>query len=356
MPNNMHNLNFDATSNIQHTYFHTSAAEQVHMPMNNYQGQTNIVSSANLYETSCANNFNTVQQGVSYAYSLAASSQYLIPSQSMPMNEKIGHTDFSYPANYSQPLYDAQHISRVEVASSNSAPYASANTHIPAPNVSNTYRRINENSGSIHTPPRVNSSCVSSYASSHNFGTTHSPLLKVHASDFANKAAPNSVSTILQKPNIFWDTELAEMKKDVVKRFSKDKKSEDKLNKFAETQVRLYKSCFQEIEQGLIQIMELPSIDDIFKEMRLATKKPITSSVDSGKNNNSDMDNNSVKVRTESNNDGSESTISQGTNLAVQKHVRSNKIAILEFPKAEGVAHLSGDYHIINRKFWLRKV
>src|SRR6185437_4154217 len=30
-PNNMHNLNFDGTGNIQHTYFHTSAAEQVHM-------------------------------------------------------------------------------------------------------------------------------------------------------------------------------------------------------------------------------------------------------------------------------------------------------------------------------------
>ena len=86
------------------------------------------------------------------------------------------------------------------------------------------------------------------HASSHNFGTTHSPLLKVHASDFASKAAPNSVSTILQKPNIFWEAELAEMKKDVVKRFSKDEKYEGKLSKFVETQVRLYKSCFQETE------------------------------------------------------------------------------------------------------------
>ena len=41
--------------------------------------------------------------------------------------------------------------------------------------------------------------------------------------------------------------------------------------------------------------------------------------------------------------------------LAVQKHVRSNKIAILEFPKAEGVAHLSGDYHIINRQVLAEK-
>ena len=67
------------------------------------------------------------------------------------MNEKIGHADFSYPANYSQPLYGAQHISRVESASVNSAPYANANTHILAPNVSNTYSRINENSASCFT-------------------------------------------------------------------------------------------------------------------------------------------------------------------------------------------------------------
>ena len=164
MPNNMHNLNFDATSNIQYTSFHTSEAEQVHMPMNNCQGQTNMVSSANLYGTPCVNNFSNIEQGVSHVYSSATNSQYLTPFHNMPMNEKIGNADFSYPVNYSQPLYDAQHISRVEAVSTNSAPYANANTHIQAPNVSNTYSRINENSASIHTPPRVNSSCVSSYA------------------------------------------------------------------------------------------------------------------------------------------------------------------------------------------------
>jgi hypothetical protein len=57
----------------------------------------------------------------------------------MSLNEKIGHADFSYPANYSQPLYAAQHITKVEVASVNSAPYANANKHILAPNVSNNY-------------------------------------------------------------------------------------------------------------------------------------------------------------------------------------------------------------------------
>ena len=164
MSNNMHTLNFHATSNIQHTPFHTSEAEQVHMPMSNYQRQTNVVSSANLYEAPYANNLSTIQQGVSYINSLAANSQYLTPSHNMPMNEKIGNADFSYPVNYSQPLYDAQHISRVEAVSTNSAPYANANTHILAPNVSNAYSRINKNSASVHTPPRVNSSCVSSYA------------------------------------------------------------------------------------------------------------------------------------------------------------------------------------------------
>jgi len=162
--NNMHTLNIKATSNIQYTSFHTSEAEQVHMPMNNCQGQTNMVSSANLYGTPCVNNFSNIEQGVSHVYSSATNSQYLTPSHNMPTNEKIGNADFSYPVNYSQPLYDAQHISRVEAVSTNSAPYANANTHIQAPNVSNTYSRINENSASIHTPPRVNSSCVSSYA------------------------------------------------------------------------------------------------------------------------------------------------------------------------------------------------
>ena len=79
MSNNMHTSNFYATSNIQHTYSHKSAAEQVHMLRNNYQGQTNIVSSANIYETPCANNSNTNQQGVSHVYSSAANSQYLPP-------------------------------------------------------------------------------------------------------------------------------------------------------------------------------------------------------------------------------------------------------------------------------------
>jgi len=55
--------------------------------------------------------------------------------------------------------------------------------------------------------------------------------------------------------------------------------------------------------------MELPFIDDIFKEMRFAATKPVTSSVDSGRKNNSDMGSNSVMVRTELNKDRPESIV-----------------------------------------------
>ena len=150
--NNMHTLNFKATSNIQYTPSHTSAAEQVHMPMNNYQGQTSMVSSVILYETPCANNFSTIQQGVLHVYSSVANSQYLTPSQSMPMNEKIGHADFSYPANHSQASYATQHVTRAEVASTISATHADLNSYNSAPSVIFNPNRINENLATSHAP------------------------------------------------------------------------------------------------------------------------------------------------------------------------------------------------------------
>jgi hypothetical protein len=155
MLNNMHTLNFDTTSNIQHApvYSHTSATEHVHRPMSHYQGQTNMVSSANSYGTSHTTGPNNVQQGVPSFYSSTTNSHYVVPPQDMSLNENIGHADFSYPANYSQSLYATLYITRVEVASINSAPYTNANNHIPAQNVFNNYSRINENSASTHMPP-----------------------------------------------------------------------------------------------------------------------------------------------------------------------------------------------------------
>ena len=51
------------------------------------------------------------------------------------MNEKIDFDNFSYPTNYSQTLYAAQHVTRVEVASTISAPSAGLNYYNSAPNV-----------------------------------------------------------------------------------------------------------------------------------------------------------------------------------------------------------------------------
>src|SRR6185437_9844666 len=81
--------------------------------------------------------------------------------------------------------------------------------------------------------------------------------------------------------------------------------------------------------------MELPSIDEIFKEMRFAATKPVTSSVDSGRKNNSDMDSNSVMVRTELNKDRPESIVLKEKSLAIQKPAKFNKIAMFDFSEAK---------------------
>ena len=131
MSDSMHTLNVDATNNIQHTSFHTSATKQVHMPMNNYQGQTGMVNSANFYEASHASNCYNIQQGVSSFYSLAANPQYVVPPQ---------------------------HVNSMKVAYVNSAPYANANNHDLAPNVPSNYSRINEISASKNLLPHAQNS------------------------------------------------------------------------------------------------------------------------------------------------------------------------------------------------------
>jgi hypothetical protein len=76
---------------------------------------------------------------------------------------------------------------------------------------------------------------------------------------------------------------------------------------------------------------------------------------DEKKRNNSDMDNNSVMLETESNKDCSELTVSQGTSLAVQNDGKSSKIAILTFSKAECVVHFNSDYCIIEQHILAEK-
>jgi hypothetical protein len=64
--------------------------------------------------------------------------------------------------------------------------------------------------------------------------------------------------------------------------------------------------------------------------------------------NNSDMDNKSVMLRTESNK-------SQETSLAVQNHGKSSKTAILDFSKAEDVIHFNSDYCVIEQHILAEK-
>ena len=70
---------------------------------------------------------------------------------------------------------------------------------------------------------------------------------------------------------------------------------------------------------------------------------------DEKEENNSDMDNNSVMLRTESNKGCSEFIVLQETSPAVQNHSKSNKTAILDFSKAEGVIRFKSDYFAIEQ-------
>ena len=76
---------------------------------------------------------------------------------------------------------------------------------------------------------------------------------------------------------------------------------------------------------------------------------------DEKKEKNSDMDNNLVVLRTDSNKDCSKFIVSQETSLAVQNHGKSSKTAILDFSKAEGVIHFNSDYCVIEQHILAEK-
>lgn len=58
-------------------YSHASTTKQVHMMMNSFQVQTNMVGSANHYGTSYYGNVSNTQQGASYFNPSATNSQYV---------------------------------------------------------------------------------------------------------------------------------------------------------------------------------------------------------------------------------------------------------------------------------------
>jgi hypothetical protein len=78
-------------SNIQHApaYSHSSAIEQIHMPMNNYHGQTNIIYPESFHEASYVSGPNDFQHGVSSFHPSAENSCYMAQLQHMSMNERI---------------------------------------------------------------------------------------------------------------------------------------------------------------------------------------------------------------------------------------------------------------------------
>jgi hypothetical protein len=84
----MHN----GISNIQHApaYSHSSAIEPIHMPMNNYHVQTNIIHLESFHKTCNFSGPNNFQHGVSSFYSSIENSHCINQSRHMPMDERIG--------------------------------------------------------------------------------------------------------------------------------------------------------------------------------------------------------------------------------------------------------------------------
>jgi hypothetical protein len=149
----MHN----GINNIQHApaYSHSSAIEQIDMPMNNYHDQTNIIYPKKFHATSYVSGPNNFQHGVSSSYSSVENSHCINRSRHMLMNERIGQLNSNCQANYSKCLYAIPHVVEKEVMPTCSTPYASCNFHDLVSYVSNDYSRINENSSNLYTPPHA---------------------------------------------------------------------------------------------------------------------------------------------------------------------------------------------------------
>jgi hypothetical protein len=85
-------------SNIQHAhaYSNSSAIEKIHMPMNNYYDQTNIIYLESFHEASYVSGPNNFQHSVSSFYSLVENSHCINRSRHMPMDERIGQLNSNY--------------------------------------------------------------------------------------------------------------------------------------------------------------------------------------------------------------------------------------------------------------------
>jgi ABC-type antimicrobial peptide transport system permease subunit len=144
-------------SNIQHApaYSHSSAIEQIHMQMNNYHDQTNIIYLESFHEVSYVSGSNNFQHGVSSFYSSVKNSHCINRSRHMPMDERIGQFNSNHQVNYSQCSYATPYVVEKGVTPTCSTPYASCNFHDSTSYASNDYSRINEHSSNVYTPPQA---------------------------------------------------------------------------------------------------------------------------------------------------------------------------------------------------------
>jgi hypothetical protein len=144
-------------SNIQHApaYSHSSVIEKIHMLMNNYHDQTNIIYPESFHEASYVSGPNNFQHGVSSFYSSVEYSHCINRSQHMPMDERIGQFNYNHKVNYSQCSYATPYVVEKEVTPTCSTPYVSCNFHDSTPYVSNDYSRINEHSSHLYIAPHA---------------------------------------------------------------------------------------------------------------------------------------------------------------------------------------------------------
>ena len=123
-----------------------------------------------------------------YPYSSAISSQYVVPPQHMPMNQRIGL------ANYSQISYGARHTNRTKVLPINLTSYANSSAHNSASYVTNNYGQINEISARYAS---ANAHDSASYVAN-NYGRIHENSARhlcVNSHDSASRVTSNHSRT-----------------------------------------------------------------------------------------------------------------------------------------------------------------
>jgi hypothetical protein len=120
--NNLHPSTCYNFNNLQHVYSnsHTSAAPEVHMPMNN------VMNLVNQYETPNVTNFNNIQNNVSPFYSSVNNLRFFASPSHMPMDCVTCYGTSSYLANYSESSYVTPYVTNF------SAPYATSDIHYSA--------------------------------------------------------------------------------------------------------------------------------------------------------------------------------------------------------------------------------